>query len=741
MAVVGLIGGLVCVNGVVERNRGNTTTVCTRSVVGVSKGTSTITGNTIITTVPRRRSLDGSSVRVWRLAGNLWGFRDTGGQAGGADTEDVVLPPITAPSLVLVFGSPGGDAAGELDILEHRVFRGNSHLRVLVGNLRLSLLLASYDFLLEGLVVAGVDVMNVLGVRVGLELSLDLLLLLVDAVTESIEVAKSLADLLLQHLDDDGLQNLEKKGLEEAEQSLVLRLLELYVQVADSDLGIVNLEEAGAVVLVGGRELELEAEALAAKEDVADTSVSDGGEALLALDVVADVPQVALDLRGGDHHRLLALAVLSLASEAEVGVVTDLKDVGHQVITLKYQILDNSVKRTIRVLDAGHRDVANALEDVGKHDLGDVLDEMLLEGWLAVLIVAKIVEQLLERLSEPVVVGIDSELITHEPELVHDAVGVVAVAVAEQIVSLLVELVVLASGVGLHNVTLFLETAADVAVDRAEPVLEFGVIIGIAVDVVDSTHQVVSTSVVGETLDENLEVMLGLMQVGVLAGSFNTTDTLGSCVLSVAGVGLCEMEESVDGFSVVLVALDLDDHLLETPDSLLAAVLGHLLLEIVLGAVAVLATPLLLVFGRVLVDTTLEIVNPLAEAGRDVDTSVGSLALVLSGDLGSLARVPGSIGVGSLGHVSSDISKVIAIDGLVAVNLLTELLFEVVPRKVGGVMPLMVGGGGVDVVELILRRVHAASSLGSSIAANSSKEYNSVIEEFAELPCARRLKK
>ena len=75
----------------------------------------------------------------------------------------------------------------------------------------------------------------------------------------------------------------------------------------------------------------------------------------------------------------------------------------------------------------------------GKQNLGQVLDKMWLESWLAVFVIAKVMEQLLHGIAESLVLWVSIKLVADELDFVKDAVGVTAVFVAEEIVALVVK--------------------------------------------------------------------------------------------------------------------------------------------------------------------------------------------------------------------------------------------------------------------------------------------------------------
>lgn len=61
----------------------------------------------------------------------------------------------------------------------------------------------------------------------------------------------------------------------------------------------------------------------------------------------------------------------------------------------------------------------------------------------------------------------------------------VAVAIAEQEVAVVVELVPLVVGSILENVSLLFQATADETIKISEPILEFWIVIGVTVDLVD----------------------------------------------------------------------------------------------------------------------------------------------------------------------------------------------------------------------------------------------------------------
>ena len=488
-----------------------------------------------------------------RLAADLTKLGDVGGLLCTADAEDRRLPPIALSSEILVLGSLGRDAAWQRDIFEHGVVLGHGHVDLHVLGLLLGLLLVGCDLVLESGRVLLVHVGGVLRIRLGLfdgTLGLS-----VNTVSILVTLLESILDLLLDNLRNDRLHDLQQERLRNSKQQLVVRLLDLDLKVINLDINVLNHHEASAVLWLSIASLQLEAEALATQDDVHDTLVGDGGEALLLLQVVSDVTEIHLDAGCGDHEAVVALALDRLATHAPVVVAADFHGIGEEIVTLDDKVLNDDIDHGVRDLDTWDGDVASVLEDVGDDDLGQILDEMRLECRLAILILTQVGEELLGGTSEGLVLGILVELLAIELELVENAVRVISVSLAEEESAFVVDLVPLIVGLILQDVALLLETLADVLVETLEPVLEFRVLVGITVDLVKGIEEVIKTGRVGEAFDEGLEfcqrcfvifqgtcthpqVSFHLVQTRIVVRTLDSASTLFGEVFAVACVGL-----------------------------------------------------------------------------------------------------------------------------------------------------------------------------------------------------------
>ena len=143
--------------------------------------------------------------------------------------------------------------------------------------------------------------------------------------------------------------------------------------------------------------------------------------------------------------------------------------------------------------------------------------------------------------------------------------------------------------------------------------------------------------------------------------------------------------------------MDLNDHLLQAPDELLAPLLGHLALEVVLGLLANFLGLLLVVLVNVGGGGLLEVLG----GGSGASTRVSlrrALLLVLGGALSSDSWVGRAVRVGGLGCVLACTLNILLADGDARLNL----TLEVILGKIRSLVPDVVLGGSVDVLELVL---------------------------------------
>lgn len=464
--------------------------------------------------------------------------------------------------------------------------------------------------------------------------------------------------------------------------------------------------------------------------------------------MVADIAEIHLDTGNLDLNGLVVLVGNLLAAPSEVLVTGDLKDVGHEVVTLKNQILNDGIKLRVGVLNAGDGNVGNVLHDGRNDDISQVLDQMRLEDGLAVVIIAKVGEQLLAGLTKGLVLRIAVKLLGKELDLVDDTVGVTAVLVAEQESAVVVELVPLLGGLVLEDEPLLKEAAADVVVHALEPVLKLTVVISVTVNLGDGVPKIRSRGTVGKALNQSSEALLGSGEAasGLLAG----VGRLLANMSAVAAVLLGEVEKGLDGLSVVGVLLAFENHLLQAPDGLLLALLRHLLVKILTSAAAVLLVALEdallgLTIG-VVVESVLDDILGGVLAGGGVSVADVALArealntlrvlealdTLLVGVLEVLVLALDTLVTGS-GGVDASGSGILGVLLGVALVEALSLVLQLVLGQVGGVMPGVVIGGTIHLVELVVRGANLVGSVGGGITGHVAEKDGSVVEKLSEL--------
>lgn len=165
------------------------------------------------------------------------------------------------------------------------------------------------------------------------------------------------------------------------------------------------------------------------------------------------------------------------------------------------------------------------------------------------------------------------------------------------------------------------------------------------------------------------------------------------------------------------MALDLGDHLLQPPDSLLATLLGHLVGRVVLG------------LGRNLLAARLGFLGRLGR-GRLVAEGVdASLSSALGGALGALMLVL----VGGLLGVLSSLLDLLLAERLLLVVGGFSLRLEAIFGQIGGFMPGVVLGWAIDLRQLFFIGIDLVGSILSGVTSHITDEDGEVVQQFAEL--------
>lgn len=217
--------------------------------------------------------------------------------------------------------------------------------------------------------------------------------------------------------------------------------------------------------------------------------------------------------------------------------------------------------------------------------------------------------------------------------------------------------------------------------------------------------------------------------MGVLVSTLDSALGLARKILSVSLVLLSKAQKSVDGLLVIGMRLNLDNHLLQSPDSLFTALLGHLVLQIAVGAFTVLAGTLLLVFG----DVFFNVMNTLLDASLSIDAGIAAIALFRRQLVGGIPRIARAVGVGCLSNVASNIPKLVLIERRFLVEGVTELLLHVLLVEIRSIVPLVVCGRIIDSAKSLLVWTELASRLCSGVAGNVAEKNTGIRDELAEL--------
>ena len=152
-------------------------------------------------------------------------------------------------------------------------------------------------------------------------------------------------------------------------------------------------------------------------------------------------------------------------------------------------------------------------------------------------------------------------------------------------------------------------------------------------------------------------------------------------------------------------------------------------MEKVLGAIAVLAAALLLFLWDTVLDSLPQVLRTSAQALGRVDSVLG----VVGGTLRNFPRVARSRWISCLKGVAGHVMKVATSNGLDVISLIAELLLEVVAVEVGGIVPLMFGGGVVDLAQLLLRGRHTVGGFACNVASHIAKDDDGIVKKLAEL--------
>lgn len=176
----------------------------------------------------------------------------------------------------------------------------------------------------------------------------------------------------------------------------------------------------------------------------------------------------------------------------------------------------------------------------------------------------------------------------------------------------------------------------------------------------------------------------------------------------------------------VLVTLDLDNHLLQAVNGLVATLLRHLILEVIGSAVFACTSLVLGLVRDVLPGLVAEIAGTLASTGLGINTRVATGLLVTVCKLSGVSGVTRSTRVGSLSSVTKSALGLVLVEGLLFVVLVSGLLLQGRCRKIGNIVPCVVRSWLVNLVELVLRWVDLGSCLLGGITSHITDQNSGI---------------
>jgi len=139
----------------------------------------------------------------------------------------------------------------------------------------------------------------------------------------------------------------------------MLRIANAELQAVDLDMYVPDFED-GAPVFVSRHEMSSGSQARATDQNICNTRICYPREAGFLAEVERNLTHVCLDL-GEREGKFVVMFIRDGVIGAELHIVVRLdgNDVWEQITTLKRQVLDNEVKRIVRILHAWNRDVPN----------------------------------------------------------------------------------------------------------------------------------------------------------------------------------------------------------------------------------------------------------------------------------------------------------------------------------------------------------------------------------------------
>lgn len=146
------------------------------------------------------------------------------------------------------------------------------------------------------------------------------------------------------------------------------------------------------------------------------------------------------------------------------------------------------------------------------------------------------------------------------------------------------------------------------------------------------------------------------------------------------------------------MTLNLNNHLLETPDGLITALLWHLLFEIFPGMTGSVAEAVLGLVGHIGRGAVFKRVDPSRGTAPSIHAGGGAMLGIVSSKPSGITRVASATRMSILGSVTSRIAKILAIERLLLVELSLGLILDILPGEIGNVMPGVIISRAINLI-------------------------------------------
>lgn len=231
----------------------------------------------------------------------------------------------------------------------------------------------------------------------------------------------------------------------------------------------------------------------------------------------------------------------------------------------------------------------------------------------------------------------------------------------------------------------------------------------------------------------NLQLILRHLEVVIFVCSRYLVFSFTNSSPGMTTIVFSKPQQGVNCLLVIGMTLNLNNHFLQPPDSLLAAIFVELVVHVISGGAPLLICAILVLIRNVLASTITKVSSTSLKPRACVETAISPVTLILGNTVCSVSGIPGILWVSGLGGSTGSHPKIFTVDWLIAVGSVTELLLQVISGKVWNIMPDVFLSRAINLSELIFSRAHPGGSLLGSIASNIPKQDMCIIEKLSKL--------